>query len=443
MADTATRLDTIAEDYVNVIEKDRDLKCECCIQYKTELTRVTSELKSALKIIDILREEQKIDDSSMDEEVTNRCNHEEGIDTYSPSKNENWTEVTTHLHKRDPSSPSTSPLTVLRTSNRFDVLHNLDNELMKKTNTTNTTKKKSLESYAKTPVFDIPVLVNGCVPSKLSSEVSTSTMSAVNSSDSELEKQTMNKNASLVQIPLNKNTKHTILLIGDSHIRDCADKTKDNLNKMFSVLGLIKPGADINILSSSIELMVKSLTHNDVIVLSGGTKDIGKNNSKEAIRNVLNFVKTNSHTNIVLLTVPHRYDLESWSCVNEEIRVYNRKLEKCIKCFKHVTLLNHDLNRALYTRHGLHFNKTGKNVLARNIALICSKILHRDKKLIYLPWKENNNNSGNEIHNLSGINNHSCKNYSREASKSQTSEPLRKSSRLKQSLLHRRDDFLW
>jgi hypothetical protein len=40
---TATRLDTIAEDYENIIEEDRDLKCECCIQYKTELTRVTSE----------------------------------------------------------------------------------------------------------------------------------------------------------------------------------------------------------------------------------------------------------------------------------------------------------------------------------------------------------------------------------------------------------------
>jgi hypothetical protein len=43
MADTATRLDAIAEDYVNIIEEARDLKCECCIQYKTELTKVTSE----------------------------------------------------------------------------------------------------------------------------------------------------------------------------------------------------------------------------------------------------------------------------------------------------------------------------------------------------------------------------------------------------------------
>jgi hypothetical protein len=48
-----------AEDNVNKIEQDCDLKCECCIQYKIELTKVTYELKSAMKIIKILKEEQK------------------------------------------------------------------------------------------------------------------------------------------------------------------------------------------------------------------------------------------------------------------------------------------------------------------------------------------------------------------------------------------------
>jgi hypothetical protein len=106
------------------------------------------------------------------------------------------------------------------------------------------------------------------------------------------------------------------------------------------MIGLIKPGADINALSSSVELMVRSLTHNDVITFSAGTKDTEKNNYKEGLRNILNFLKTNTHTNMVLLTVPHRYDLESWSCVNEGIRVYNRKSEKCTKCCNHVTELS-------------------------------------------------------------------------------------------------------
>jgi hypothetical protein len=58
------------------------------------------------------------------------------------------------------------------------------------------------------PVFDIPVLVSGCVPSNTPSKVSTSGMYAVNSSDCEIEKQTVNKNTSLVQIPINQNIKH-------------------------------------------------------------------------------------------------------------------------------------------------------------------------------------------------------------------------------------------
>jgi hypothetical protein len=62
----------------------------------------------------------------MDKAVANIYNHEEGI--YSLSRNENWMQVTAHSHKRDPSNPSKSPSTEIRTTNRFEVLHNLDKE---------------------------------------------------------------------------------------------------------------------------------------------------------------------------------------------------------------------------------------------------------------------------------------------------------------------------
>jgi len=35
--------------------------------------------------------------------------------------------------------------------------------------------------------------------------------------------------------------KHTILIIGDSHIRECASTVTDNLNKNYSVTGIVKP----------------------------------------------------------------------------------------------------------------------------------------------------------------------------------------------------------
>jgi ABC-type ATPase with predicted acetyltransferase domain len=65
MADTAITSDKSAEDCVNIIEANCDLKCECCIRYKIELTKITSELKSAMKMIEILKE-QKIEDSLID-----------------------------------------------------------------------------------------------------------------------------------------------------------------------------------------------------------------------------------------------------------------------------------------------------------------------------------------------------------------------------------------
>jgi len=44
-------------DFVNILDEDCDLKCHCCAKCNLELTKVTTELKSAMKIIEILKEE--------------------------------------------------------------------------------------------------------------------------------------------------------------------------------------------------------------------------------------------------------------------------------------------------------------------------------------------------------------------------------------------------
>jgi hypothetical protein len=51
---------------------------------------------------------------------------------------------------------------------------------------------------------------------------------------------------------------------------------------------------------------------------------------------------------------------------------------------------------------------------------LSKKILSKDMKPNYLPWKEN---ADNETQNLSVINTFSCENSSRESSKLQTFEP--------------------
>jgi hypothetical protein len=41
----------------------------------------------------------------------------------------------------------------------------------------------------------------------------------------------------------------------------------------------------------------------------GGANDVGMNNAKIAFKHITNFIKENSHTNIILLSVPHYHDL--------------------------------------------------------------------------------------------------------------------------------------
>jgi hypothetical protein len=54
----------------------------------------------------------------------------------------------------------------------------------------------------------------------------------------------------------------------------------------------------------------------------------------EMALNKTTFVSLNSHRNVILMSVPHRY-LDMNSCVNiEVIKVFNRKLEKQMKVFE-------------------------------------------------------------------------------------------------------------
>jgi hypothetical protein len=136
-----------------------------------------------------------------------------------------------------------------------------------------------------------------------------------------------------------QNKMHSVVIIGDSHARGCTTKVKGNLNDNFVVNGFVKPDACIDMVTSTINGNNEQLTKRDAVVFWGGTNDIGKDNSQNGLRHLVNFVKNNSHTNIIVINVPHRHDLVNWSCVNREVRMFNRKLVKHMKVLKHVTVM--------------------------------------------------------------------------------------------------------
>jgi hypothetical protein len=85
----------------------------------------------------------------------------------------------------------------------------------------------------------------------------------------------------------------------------------------------------------------------------------------------------------------HRYDLDVISCVNKEVEVFNKKLSKQMKIFDNATLVKVHPDTDLFTKHGLHMNKKGKEQAAKKIMATINYILNKKKKEpISTTWKE-------------------------------------------------------
>jgi len=70
-------------------------------------------------------------------------------------------------------------------------------------------------------------------------------------------------------------------------------------------------------------------------------------------------VDRNSRTNVLVMNVPNRFDLEAHSCVNYEVNAFNRKLDKHMKKFQKATTAEVTSDRDHLTLHGLHLNRKG------------------------------------------------------------------------------------
>jgi hypothetical protein len=97
-----------------------------------------------------------------------------------------------------------------------------------------------------------------------------------------------------------------VLIIGDCHTRLCGTNVKAEIKDKYNVQGLVKPGGGAGILVNAANSDI-NLTENDVI-FCGGANNFAKDNSKIVLRHIRNFIKSNNHTNIILVSVPHRYD---------------------------------------------------------------------------------------------------------------------------------------
>ena len=89
-----------------------------------------------------------------------------------------------------------------------------------------------------------------------------------------------------------------IIILGESHTRGCAQEVQHNLGHDFTVQRIVKLGAHTEIIVNTSTKIMRKLTKKDVVVVWGGTRDVGRNEMEKGLHQMKNFVT--SHNQMLL-----------------------------------------------------------------------------------------------------------------------------------------------
>ena len=143
----------------------------------------------------------------------------------------------------------------------------------------------------------------------------------------------------------------------------------------FKVCAFLKPGSSSQILKETIKGDIDSLTKNDFLIVFSGANDVYKKNSNNALKNIIKLIKSVKNTNVILVCIPHRFDLADHSVTTKLINLHNSKLLNLQKNFNYVNIIELICNRSLFTKHGLHIKGSGKELLSKQISLCIYSLL--------------------------------------------------------------------
>lgn len=145
--------------------------------------------------------------------------------------------------------------------------------------------------------------------------------------------------------------------------------------KNFNVSATARPGAPMVEVVRSARMRMKDMNDDDWMVLLGGANGLNECECgvEECMTEVEKLGKDLKHNNkhFLIVETPYRYDTNNTN-INHKIQNQNAKLKMTSdKLGCPYVRLNDSLNRYHYTRHGLHLNRKGKEVLA---SLIVSSV---------------------------------------------------------------------
>jgi len=335
MADGLLSVCGSADFNYNLTSVNQPPQCSSCIKYKSEWEEIVEELETAKKIIQLLQEDPNTfkdltPSNILDVSSATRLNSKTTV---------NWEIVTGTSRKSTRVGGEHRHIPVIPISNRYDVLHNLQNDVESRNAQLNHQTKK-------------------CVPLKCKKIISSP----------------------------NKRKKK-FLIIGDSHIRGCASELKKFLGMDYEISGTLMPGSRLQNVTKLARNEIPGLSKNDALIIWAGCNDINRNESMKGLKYLNDFVNQTKNTNIMIIT-PHRHDLPITSCINNEVLNFNRKLCKFNKNKDNVGILELVTRREDFTKHGLHLNITSKDKIARLMAQNITQLYEVMKKFpIILKWR--------------------------------------------------------
>jgi len=149
------------------------------------------------------------------------------------------------------------------------------------------------------------------------------------------------------------------------------------ITQNFTAYGHIQAGATMKaVLDAALNNTdVKMLSKTDYLVLIGGTNDVASSFKMNTLLSYLETqVKSLNNTNIILSTVPYRYDCGHDELANRIIKELNIGIRMIAYKYSHVQILDlYLLPSEAHTRHGLHINNKGKSRMAKQIIELIKK----------------------------------------------------------------------
>jgi len=169
-------------------------------------------------------------------------------------------------------------------------------------------------------------------------------------------------------------TKPKITIMADSQGKDLYLPLDNLLGDHYHIYSHFQPGAPIETIleSATAHNEIKEYTKEDYLIVIGGCNNIANNIFNQQTLSTTKFLKhlqdqmeVFSHTNVILATIPYRYDLQQGSWENQVIKDVNNGIRRLVNIYPHVKLLDlHLLQSCHHTRHGLHIGRRGKKYVS-------------------------------------------------------------------------------